>query len=724
MLYGDGTEPFEREKPLMLVKCLKCDAQLQVSSEFCICSRCGAKWPVTRGIPRFFQVPDYYWGEVDREQARELLAQAREGSWVEAVQTRFPHGHQMSIGLLDLQRASWATMLGLTDRSCALDIGSGYGAITHSLSRLVGEVYSVESIPERIEFTFERLRQERIQNVRLIQASATALPFMKNSFDLIVVNGVLEWIGEWDTEGDARSAQIRFLQSINQLLKTDGVLVVGIENRIGYGLFLGNNDHSGLPYTSIVPRPVASLMLRLSSSPHHRTTLNPKKEYRTYTYSERGYRRLLADAGFESMSSFWADPGYNHPYHLIPLSKPEWVRAHFQNQLEHPSPAPHRSWRRALKRAVASTRIMPLTVPDFVLFAYKRPGRTTELDSWIEECLEKTGQNSNSMEEKARPVPWSLSTHPFKPKAVVRLGDPNSSRDFAYVKLRIGCQDDGKRFQSEDANRVKIQDVLRTRASRKIGIPESYGMLDVGNVSYFMESAARGTELSRIVRRAGYFADLSRVERLFSPVFENLLELTEALQQVSGAPVINPDWREIPKEFRDFAELCSAIEQRRYFGKSFSIALPAWTQHGDLSVENISIDQTTGEITVFDWIDMAKGFPPLYDFFELLYSTGYLRPGEEATRFSGEIERWSATFNGIFFCETGFSLLAQNLMLRGCERLKVKPELIPALLIEYLLVRTHYYRGKSPAQCNIHLHLLQSCLEQNNPVFGKFPFRP
>jgi len=70
---------------------------------------------------------------------------------------------QHDLGLLDLQRASWVPMLGLDERSVALDIGSGYGAITHSLSHSVRDVYFFEAMPERIEFTHERLRHEGSQ---------------------------------------------------------------------------------------------------------------------------------------------------------------------------------------------------------------------------------------------------------------------------------------------------------------------------------------------------------------------------------------------------------------------------------------------------------------------------------------------------------------------------------------------------------------------------------
>jgi len=705
---------------MILLKCLKCDGKLDVMRERCVCSRCGAEWPVSGGIPRFFEAPTYYWGEIGQSEARELLEAARRGSWVQAIRARFPEGDNMMLGVLDLQRASWAPMVGLDERSVALDIGSGYGAITHSLSRSVGELYSVEAIPERVEFTQERLRQEDIRNVRLIQASATALPLVDKSFDLVVTNGVLEWVGEWDLEGDPRSAQLRFLGSICRLLQDDGLLVIGIENRFGYGLFLGHNDHSGIPYTSLVPRRMASFMLRHSSTLHHRTQLNPKKEYRTYTYSERGYRKLLADAGFEDVSCYWAEPGYNQPYHLIPISRPQWVREQFLDLLNHPGPAPRQSWRRRLKRAIASSRILPLALPDFVLLASKRPGRKTEVQSWVEKRLVESGGKRDGCATDPQPMTWALYTQPFRPKSVVRLGDPRSGRDVAYIKVNIGAQSSAASFEAEVANRAKIRDSLRASASRAIGVPQAYGTLRVGNTSYWMESAAQGTQLCRMVRRLGYFADAGRVENDFSRFFEGLLDLTEALQNVSGARAMSSSWREVPEELENRPEVCAAIEERRYFGGSSTNSCATWIQHGDLSVENIFLDQETGRIEVFDWADLAGGFSPLYDFFQLFFSTGYLPPADETVRFPSEVERWIASFNAVFLGDTGFARTVRKLILHACERLKVQPELIPSLLVEFLLVRTHYYRTKSVVQRRVHLRLLQICLERNCSVFGRF----
>ena len=439
---------------MQILRCLKCSEQLDCGPDRCICAGCGAEWPVSGGIPRFFQAPDHYWGEVGRKEAREFLEAARRGSWEDVVRTRFAQDDNMRFGLLDLQRASWAPMLGIDKRSTVLDIGSGYGAITHSLSRFAGEVFSVEAIPERINFTQERLRQEGIENVHLVQASATALPLEENSFDLVVVNGVLEWVGEWDLTVDPRTVQTNFLKKIYRLLKNDGLLLVGIENRFGLSYFLGNRDHSGLPYTSLVPRAVASFMLKRNSLRHYRTETNTRKQYRTYTYTEGGYRSLLTDAGFADVSSYWADPGYNQPYDLVPLAVPAWVKQHSGELLHHPGPTPRRSWKRTARK-IALPFFQPF-VSDFVLLVSKKSGRHTQLQQWIERGLSEC-DGSRIDPAHPRQIVWALHTRPFKKTCIIRIGDAKTGCDLAYLKIFTGAPKSDTPFEAEAANRAKVE---------------------------------------------------------------------------------------------------------------------------------------------------------------------------------------------------------------------------------------------------------------------------
>lgn len=703
---------------MIVLQCLNCKTTLEIDNESCVCPQCRAEWPVTGGIPRFFQMPSYYWGEIGRVEARELLKTARMGSWIEAVRARFGLDTNMIYSMLDFQRASWVPMLGLDESAVALDIGCGYGAITHAISRVLGEIYSVEAIPERIEFTQERLRQENIRNVRLIQASAMALPFVENSFDLVVVNGILEWVGEWDLKGSPRGVQLRFLRDVGRLLKPDGLLVIGIENRVGYDLLLGSTDHSGIPFTSLVPRRMASFMLRHSSTPHHRTKLNSNREYRTYTYSEQGYRKLLTDAGFAAVSCYWATPGYNQPHHLVPLTVPPWIRELFFDLSDHPSRLPRASLRRRLKRAFAHLSLLPLVLPEFVLVASGKANRRTKFQIWLEEQLSLDRGKPGGLPGLTS-INWSLRTHAFAQKSVIRLADAATGRDAGYLRVCVGSQADTNWMDVEISNCARIVNGLNAGPNKLVGVPRALGTLRVGNILYSLESAAQGTSLSRIVYAPNYFTDERRVERDFARVIEAVIELTEVLHRISGVAAINPSCRETPEEFKNQPLLLAAIQQGRCVRGTSSDYSIAWTQHGDLSVENIFLDLQTGRIEVIDWADLASGLPPLYDLFTLFFSTAYLAPRDESVRFETEEERWIASFEAMFFCDTGFARIVKNLTLHACDRLGLPAELLPALLLEFLLVRCHYYENRSEVQRAVCVRLLQAYLEQGSCLFGK-----
>ena len=700
--------------------CLRCGGPLVIDETRCTCPACGAAWPVEGGIPRLAAAR--YWGEMTQEEARALVRDAQERSWRTAAAERFPVGDNMHISVLDPQRAAWLPLLGLDRSAVALDIGSGLGAITHALACSVGEVYSLEAVPERIEFTQTRLRQEGLDNVHLVQGTALSLPFPSGTFDLVVINGVLEWVGEWDLEGTPRSAQLRFLRAALRLLKPTGVALIGIENRFAYINFLGARDHSGLPYTSLMPRRLATRRLRRSAARHHRTQLNARREYRTYTYSARGYRKLLTEAGFSSASFLWADPGYNLPHSLIPLGAARLMREHLRDMLDLPRAVRPRRLVHLLKRIAFSLPAFAKVAPDFVIFAGREDFAGGALAPWWLETLgSSAGQpGPHRPTPAARPEVASL-TAAFSSKQVLRLWQPKWARDRAVVKVGVRSAEHGP-TPPEFANLMRVAEHLRHQPPGLVAVPQPLGSMRRGSAIYCLESAAKGTQFLRTAWRPGYYRDVARVRRDFSRVFNASVAMTRALADLRGAEPIDPAWL-------DPRTLSPQLHQRARLNEPRCPTFPGpWpngcVQHADFTVGNVFLEPGSDRLEVIDWAGLAAGMPPLYDLFSMILSSGYLDAAGPNADYADASELWLASFVKLFYT-TGdpVSGLIAELLTNACQRLGLDPAWIPALLLDFLVVRTHSYRARgSRAAAAIHLHILEYFTDHpERAVLGRFP---
>jgi SAM-dependent methyltransferase len=184
------------------------------------------------------------------------------------------------------------------------------GTNSHALAKHYREVIAIEPVAERTQFMQQRFAQEKLSNIKILRSSVWELPFAKGSFDLAVMNGVLEWVAE-GRSGDPGDIQASALHKVLELLKPGGYLYLGIENRLGPGYFIGYNDpHCGLPFVTVLPRRLAHWYARKRGH---------SGGYRNYLYSSRGYRQLLQKTGFSGVELYVALPSYNHPRYLIPL---------------------------------------------------------------------------------------------------------------------------------------------------------------------------------------------------------------------------------------------------------------------------------------------------------------------------------------------------------------------------------------------------------------------
>jgi len=310
---GKNGSAVEVEAALARLACPLCADELQSSRGEIRCRSCQAKWPVRRAVPRFAET-DFYWGEVPAETMAEVNRLAGETSWLEAcrrlIQPTQPWVYRY---IVDESRAHWQFLLPLSSESDVLDIGAGWGTLSFALAPVVRSVTSLELVEPRVEFLRLRREQTGLRNVHVVQAQAANLPCAEAAFDTVIVNGVLEWLGLSDTDRDPHTAQRRFLERVCRCLRPGGTLYLAIENRFGFQYLRGAPDHSGLRFTSLLPRSLASLACSMFGKRRNDQPGGPLRAYRTYTYSYWGYKRLLRSAGF-GRQQFWVLlPSYQCP---------------------------------------------------------------------------------------------------------------------------------------------------------------------------------------------------------------------------------------------------------------------------------------------------------------------------------------------------------------------------------------------------------------------------
>jgi SAM-dependent methyltransferase len=276
----------------------------------------------TGGMLEVPGAPDGYWGELEEAEFDSLLTGIRREKDFDLAIVDFFRNHRrkdLYPYICDCSgRTAWSTLLPRPSGGVALDVGSGHGAIAEGLARSFERVYALEGGRRRCELLVERKGLKGLDRVEVVHADAFAIPLNDASVDLIACNGTLEWVA-LTVPGRVGLVQRRFLAELRRVLKPGGVLYIGIENRFGRQYLRGAVDHTGLRYTSLLPRPLASLASR-RAKPKEFAYRGARPGYRTYTYGARGYVRLLEGAGFASVAIFCAEPSYDLPRLAFPRS--------------------------------------------------------------------------------------------------------------------------------------------------------------------------------------------------------------------------------------------------------------------------------------------------------------------------------------------------------------------------------------------------------------------
>lgn len=286
--------------------CPKCNSKLIKNKDFYICEECSNRWPIKEGIGLFSE--SKYWGEINQEEMNKVLKVIEEKGMEEGSEFAKDNYDVIYRFSQDPSRADWRFYLPVNKDWKVLDAGCGLGGMTFALAKVVGEIVAFDSSFERIKFINLKSQYDGLDNIKTFVGDFDNLPLKEEEFDLVILNGVLEWSGIPNVPKNPREVQKDMLKKCLKLLKPGGYIYIGIENRFALNYFTTGRDHSGLRYTSLMPRFLANIY----------TKLRTKKPYRTYTYSKRGYEKLLKESGFKKIKFLLPAPAYNFPKYIIP----------------------------------------------------------------------------------------------------------------------------------------------------------------------------------------------------------------------------------------------------------------------------------------------------------------------------------------------------------------------------------------------------------------------
>lgn len=287
--------------------CPECHAPVMVNEASAVCGTCRKTFPVDSGIPCFSNRAST-WKLGVKNSSTDVIEHAERNGWEAALAT------------LDRKKAAWirgedrfAVPVLANPKGRVLDCGCGWGGLTFRLANEFDQVHAFDAELDGLQFIRIRAKQSRIDNIAIVQGDLLALPFPDGYFDVVVLNGVLEWVGTCDDRCAPELLQERAVAEVVRVLQPAGVLFVAIENRFGIQYFLGyKEEHTGLRFISLLPRPLARWYHRMARG----------SEFRALTHSWTGLKKLLSKQGLQRQVPFAVFPSYRNCRYLSSLGHP------------------------------------------------------------------------------------------------------------------------------------------------------------------------------------------------------------------------------------------------------------------------------------------------------------------------------------------------------------------------------------------------------------------
>ena len=200
---------------------------------------------------------DYSDGHEEESILYETLAEANNLAW-NSPEFAGPYRSWAQEYHLSPLRANLLRGVRLPEAGRVLEVGAGCGAVTRFLGDHGFSVDAVEGSASRARLAYARCTG--LDNVSIISADFHRLQYPKQSYDLVLFIGVLEYAQRFAPDGlSSREAVIRMLTQATQALSADGKIIIAIENRLGAKYLSGwPEDHLGMPWSGVAGYPTGS----------------------------------------------------------------------------------------------------------------------------------------------------------------------------------------------------------------------------------------------------------------------------------------------------------------------------------------------------------------------------------------------------------------------------------------------------------------------------------
>lgn len=280
--------------------CPNCKGAIESNNVIYSCKKCQIEFYSSENFINFSKNVNFRFYDIPKSKINKLIESVDNNGYDNAV-FEFIHKNPEYIKFLtDAKSADGIFHCVKKENVSCLEIGSNLGNVSEILSKIFHKVYSLEWVEEKIKFQQKRFKNKLIKNISIFSCDPLKLPFPDNYFDLVVCNGLVELIVNLDVKSNTDDVQIKFLTELKRVIKNDGCICLGIENR---------KIFKNIFETDITFRPLE----------------NKKKKH-----SFQEYQKIFMQLGLFN-NAYWVFPSFYRPYFSGKLNDKNSINWFYKN---------------------------------------------------------------------------------------------------------------------------------------------------------------------------------------------------------------------------------------------------------------------------------------------------------------------------------------------------------------------------------------------------------